>query len=249
MKVQKVKFFFIEEDCKKRWRNIRDTYMKQKKKLSTGSATSEKVNRTLSHLSFMDSVEYERKTTSNVEKQLADNSFSTTEDGGDGETLIDIENDEDTSLESTKISTDLPSSYGKKRIRSKEDKISQILAKRSKERDIILSKIQAQNEILVSSISNQQEDSVDLFFKSISTVVKKLPRHAINEAKLQILSLVNQLEDKYCNVQELPQVHQSQYYDYNFPLQQRFMAPSSTPTTSSSSHGFMQYNYEEDNTN
>jgi hypothetical protein len=33
--------------------------MKQKKKLSTGSATSEKVNRTLSHFSFMDSVEYE----------------------------------------------------------------------------------------------------------------------------------------------------------------------------------------------
>lgn len=97
-----------------------------------------------------------------MEKQLADNSFSATEDGCDGETLFDIENDEDTSLESPKISTDLPSSYGKKRIRSKEDKISQILAKRSKERDIILSKIQAQNEILVSGISNQQEDSVDL---------------------------------------------------------------------------------------
>lgn len=89
---------------------------------------------------------------------------------------------------------------------------------------------------------------MDLFFKSISTTVKKLPRHAINEAKMQILSLVNQLEDKYCNIQELPQVHQSQYYDYNLPLQQRFMAPSSSPTTSSSSHGFMQYNYEEDNT-
>jgi len=184
-----------------------------------------------------------------VEKQLTDNSFYATEDGGDGETLLDIENDEDTSLESAKISTDLPSSYGKKRIRSKEDKISQILAKRSKERDAILSKIQAQNEILVSGISNQQEDSVDLFFKSISTTVKKLPRHAINEAKMQILSLVNQLEDKYCNIQELPHVNQSQYYDYNFPLQQRFMGPSSSPTTSSSSHGFMQYNYEEDNTN
>lgn len=184
-----------------------------------------------------------------MEKQPEDNSFSATEDGGDGDTLIDIENDEDTSLESPNISSDLPTSYGRKRIRSKEDKISQILAKRSKERDIILSKIQAQNEILVSGICNQEEDSVDQFFKSISTTVKKLPRRAINEAKMQILSLVNQLEDKYCNVQELPQVHQPQYYDYNFPLQQRFMAPSSSPATSSSSHGFMQYNYEEDNTN
>jgi hypothetical protein len=104
-----------------------------------------------------------------VEKQLTDNSFSATEDGGDGEALFDIENDEDTSLESAKISNDLPSSYRKKRIMSREDKISQILAKRSKERDVILSKIEAQNEIFVSGISNQQEDSVDLFFKSIST--------------------------------------------------------------------------------
>lgn len=171
-----------------------------------------------------------------------------TEDGGDGETLIDIENDEDTSLESPNIS-DLPSSYGKKRIRSKEDKISQILAKRSKERDIIFSKIQAQNEILVSGICNQQEDSVDQFLKNISTTLKQLPRRAINEAEMQILSLVNRLEDKYCNVQELLQVHQPQYYDYNFPLQQRFIAPSYPPATSSLSNGFMQYNYEEDNTN
>jgi len=48
-----------------------------------------------------------------VEKQLADNSFSATKDGGDGEALFNIENDEDTSLESAKISNDLPSSYGK----------------------------------------------------------------------------------------------------------------------------------------
>lgn len=85
----------------------------------------------------------------NVEKQLADNSFSATEDEGYGETLFDIENDKDTSLEPTKISTDLPSSYGKKRIRSKEDKISQILTKRSKERDIILSKILRYFKIII----------------------------------------------------------------------------------------------------
>jgi len=67
-----------------------------------------------------------------------------------------------------------------------------------------LSKIQARNEILVSGIINYHEDSVDQFFKSISTTVKKLPRRAINEAKLQILPLLNQLEDKYCNFQQLP---------------------------------------------
>ncbi|XP_025418314.1 uncharacterized protein LOC112689032 [Sipha flava] len=243
-----------DEDCKKRWRNIRDTYMKQKKKLSTGSATSEKVNRTLSYLSFMDSVEYERKTTSNVKNQENDNSLSTAEDGDD--TQNHTLNDEKT-FESPNTCSDLPSisSYAGKRIRSKEDKISAILSKRSKETDNLLSKIQAQNEILVSSIGNQHEDNVDLFFKSISTSVKKLLPRAINEAKLQILTLVSHLEDKYSNFQPQvgpqPQVYQPQYFDYQFPSQQSHVAqPSPSPSTSSSSHGFELYkthNYEDDN--
>lgn len=97
------------------------------------------------------------------------------------------------------------------------------------------------------SINNQHEDSVDQFFKSISTIVKKLPQRVINEAKLQSLTLVSQLEDKYCNIQQLPQVFQSQYYNYNCPSQQGYVAQSSSPATSSSSLGFVQYNYEEDN--
>ncbi|KAL4123036.1 hypothetical protein QTP88_015268 [Uroleucon formosanum] len=230
-----------DEDCKKRWRNIRDTYIKQKKKLSTGSATSEKVNRTLSYLSFMDSVEYERKTTSNVKNQENDNSLSIAEDGDD--TQNHTLNDEDT-FESPNTWSDLPSisSYAGKRIRSKET-------------DNLLSKIQTQNEILVSSIGNQHEDSVDLFFKSISTTVKKLPARAINEAKLQILTLISHLEDKYSNFQPQvgpqPQVYQPQYFDYQFPSQQNHVAqPSPSPSTSSSSHGFelcKTHNYEDDN--
>lgn len=73
-----------------------------------------------------------------------------------------------------------------------------------------------------------------------------MPQRAINEAKLQILTLVSQLEEKYGNFQQLPKnlIH-SQYYDYSFPPQQGHVEPSSSSTTSSSSQGFMQYNYEE----
>jgi len=102
--------------------------------------------------------------------------LSTAEDSED--TQNHTLNDEDT-FESPNTWSDLPliSSYAGKRIRSKEDKISAILSKRSKETDNLLSKIQTQNEILVSSIGNQHvEDSVDLFFKSISTTVKNYHR-------------------------------------------------------------------------
>lgn len=134
------------------------------------------------------------RTTSNVDNQEIDNFTSTVDDEDD------TQNNEDT-LESADLQS--ISSYERKRIRSKEDKLCIISAKRSKERDILLSKIEAQNDILISSIKNQYEDSVDLFFKSISTTVKKLPQRAVNEAKLQILTLVSQLEEKYSNLQQL----------------------------------------------
>lgn len=54
--------YYVVDDCKKRWKNMRDTYMRQKKKLPTGSAASDKKKWPLmEHLSFLDTVEYERK--------------------------------------------------------------------------------------------------------------------------------------------------------------------------------------------
>lgn len=82
-----------------------------------------------------------------------------------------------------------------KRVRSKEDKISEVLEKRTKERSEVINNIMAQNQILAKNINDG--DSVDLFFNSIATTVKKLPIHAINEAKFQILSFVSQLEEQY----------------------------------------------------
>ncbi|KAL4150102.1 hypothetical protein QTP88_003940 [Uroleucon formosanum] len=90
---------------------------------------------------------------------------------------------------------------------------------------------------------------------SISTTVKKLPPRAINEAKLQILTLISHLEDKYSNFQpqvgSQPQLYQPQYFDYQFLSQQSHVAqPSPSPSISSSSHGFELYkthNHKDDN--
>lgn len=74
--------------------------------------------------------------------------------------------------------------------------MSAILAKRSKEQNELLSNIKAQNNLLISQL-NQQEDDVDVFFKSIAMSLKKCPLQAINEAKHLILTVVTQMEDKY----------------------------------------------------
>lgn len=52
----------LVNDCKKRWRNIRDTYMKSKKKLGTGSQSSLKKPWPLAqNVAFLDKVEFERR--------------------------------------------------------------------------------------------------------------------------------------------------------------------------------------------
>lgn len=89
-------------------------------------------------------------------------------------------------------------SYRGKRLRStfsEEDKMSVKLSKRSKERDELLLNIKAQNDLLTSQL-NRQEDDVDVFFKSIAMTVKKFPSQAINEAKLRVLTMITQMEDK-----------------------------------------------------
>lgn len=53
--------YIIINDCNKRWKNIRDTYKKQKKRLPTESVASEKKWPLMENLLFLDIVEYQRK--------------------------------------------------------------------------------------------------------------------------------------------------------------------------------------------
>jgi len=99
----------------------------------------------------------------------------------------DIEPNSETNMPSTSRS------YAGKRIRSNADHLGVVLAKRSKERDAIFASIHSQQEKLL----NTKDDDVDLFFKSITETVKKFPRKGISEAKLKVLTLVSELEEKY----------------------------------------------------
>lgn len=141
----------------------------------------------------------------------ADTSNVSTADEIRHEDEENVQNDE----EETENMSDFPSSsYAGKRIRSKEDKISIILAKRSKDtKDTILS-IQEQNKLLATSMKNLcEEDDIDIFFKSIAMMVKKMPPQAVKEAKHKTLALITEIDDKYSTRQTLPYKIPSDYND------------------------------------
>jgi len=139
-----------------------------------------------------------------------------------------------------------------KRSRAKHAQLAYV--KRMNDRTAIISSIQAQNEAILGRESFT--DEIDLFFKSIAISVKKLPPRGKSEAKLSILSLVAQLEDKYLDntgAQPTQPMFQtptqmmfqtpSRSIDYN-----NIMSLSSTPSpslssSSATSQGFDPYMY------
>lgn len=87
-----------------------------------------------------------------------------------------------------------------KRKRAKKEKLAAVSAKRPKNDVAVLPNTQA---TIANIQQQQQEDAVDIFFKSIAMTVKNLPQRAINVAKIQILTLVNQLEENYATPSQL----------------------------------------------
>lgn len=251
--------------------------MKQKKKLPTGSEAPLKKTRCTMNLSFLDTVEYERRhahtyklyyiiklihnnynhnskyifiiiklqiylnyfyfsTITNMDITGVDTSNASTTHEIGHEDEEDVQNDEE---QTQNIMSNLPSSsHAGKRIRSKEDKISAILAKRSKDTNDTILRIQEQNKLLAKNLC--EEDDIDLFYKSIAMTVKKMPPQVIKEAKLKTLTLITEIDDKYSTRQTLPYQIPS---DYNNMYQCKLSSPANSFSTSTLSQGFFPFNY------
>ncbi|KAJ8930160.1 hypothetical protein NQ314_017056 [Rhamnusium bicolor] len=187
-------------DCKKRWRNIRDTYMKQRKPGSTGSAAKGKSKWSLlGHLEFLNKVAYERSTQSNITtEELNENSNNELNENP-------VEQDENTVSEtvisnnnSVNTAVNLISEYGQKRtgsstptscLKKRKDnsgKIIEILQKRSTERENLLKNICGKNI--------EEEDAVLMFFKSLAMTVKSFPPELMVQAKSRVHHIISELE-------------------------------------------------------
>ncbi|KAF0718473.1 Uncharacterized protein FWK35_00024861, partial [Aphis craccivora] len=115
--------FISVDDCKKRWKNIKDTFNRNKRKLGTGSASSSKKKWILAdRVSFLNSVDNERSSTSNIDTPQDEDVSVGTDDEIDVDDSNKDQDDNDVSLPGC--------SFAGNRARSKTDKLAAILAKK-----------------------------------------------------------------------------------------------------------------------
>eukprot|EP00102_Acyrthosiphon_pisum_P006861 XP_003240720.1 PREDICTED: transcription factor Adf-1-like [Acyrthosiphon pisum] len=244
------------EDCKKRWRNIRDTYMRNKKKLGTGSSALSKKKWALAdNLTFLNNVEYERNTTTNVNPNdtttndttiIYDNANDITNANDSSMCFLSEESSELFEGDNTTEKSTIDSNFNEfqkpnKKFKSKYNKKD--FSKQQSERAVIIQNLQKQNETILNKVTNN--DETDLFFQSIAAMVKKLPPKGTSEARLQILKTVSELEEKYLINPYIPtpgafSTTTVSEYDYNIA---HSSSTSSCQSLSSNSQGFAPFVY------
>ncbi|XP_046402150.1 transcription factor Adf-1-like [Ischnura elegans] len=199
-------------DCKKRWRNVRDNYLKYKRKhkLRTGSAASAKTSKwpLYRQLSFLDLVKQGRRTQSSItERDTGDNSESENSDQEEG-----IDNEQ--LGEKPSVITDRGMNNNKKRVNSDDSraetpdsdntqkstkfrktvnitaKLAENFEERARERLEIIKDIRKHKK---------EDDEVDHFMKSMALKMKKLSPQLIAKAQIGILSLITDLQFSQSN--------------------------------------------------
>uniref|UniRef100_A0A6P7H8R4 Uncharacterized protein LOC114348675 n=1 Tax=Diabrotica virgifera virgifera TaxID=50390 RepID=A0A6P7H8R4_DIAVI len=203
-------FNLVGEDCKKRWRSIRDTWkcLKREGKFKTGSAVPKK--RKLWHLTpylgFLDNVSEERTTMGNLgeepnaeyveeeEQQIIEESGTSTS----GKTIIE---------ESETSGTSAPSSAGDRAIAGTSGTSTpsgSVLKTPSRKAMMgLLQSSKNERQILLEAISTtQKKDDIDHFFDSIAISIKELPRHAQTKAKMRTLVMLQELQEE-CAAEEI----------------------------------------------
>ncbi|KAK9708215.1 Alcohol dehydrogenase transcription factor Myb/SANT-like [Popillia japonica] len=163
---------------KKRWKCIRDSYLKIKKsqKTTTGQAAIKRPKWSVNTLQPVeeDSIGTD---TGNLDFQ-EQHKNSVNEPSSQNE-----DEDETTSIQSTpSTKSTINRDFKKRQQRTSDSKLLEELKKRSADRTAFMRKIL------------EDEDEVDIFMHSIAVQVKKLNPQLIAEAKVGILSLVNRLQ-------------------------------------------------------
>ncbi|KAK1124298.1 hypothetical protein K0M31_006670 [Melipona bicolor] len=176
-------------DCKKRWRNIRDTFMKIKRGNKQGRGSTAKPKSKwplLQQLGFLDNVTSERSN-SNMDDLQEDSENSIEEKVSIETSTIVSTTPYVPPLRKRKLHHTQNTNVTKK-FKHEITKILNLLEKRALERQTLIENI---NKIVV-----EDTDPVCTFFKSMAMTVKTFPPHLIAEAKYRVFEIINELEKK-----------------------------------------------------
>ncbi|KAL1487870.1 hypothetical protein ABEB36_015520 [Hypothenemus hampei] len=188
------------DDCKKRWKNIRDTFNRRKRigKLGTGSARNMKRSKWFlsDTLSFLN----------NVEKD-----FDTESTQNESENIDKIVETEE--LDSLIINTTTKNRSASDTL-EKNEKMAIPLNSRKRQKmnenviDILKTNNQARSErhaqLMEAMQQTKEEHPIDSFFKSMAYSVKKFSKINQVKAKMEVCRIISELE-----LQELQQYQDS----------------------------------------
>ncbi|KAK9500827.1 hypothetical protein O3M35_002016 [Rhynocoris fuscipes] len=200
-----------ERDCQIRWKSIRDYYQRKKKEIVMKGKGIQSVPNPdtfftkFKHLSFLDNNTIERETIINVQ---------------DAENLSNIETDRILYAESNEVTNDIKveeyplvteiklinesnfikdeniptSSKKRKRKTISEDVLIEKIKKNRLERKQIISKT------LSTQTNCEEDDAINLFFKSMAVTVSTFYPQLQARAKFEVMKIISQLEFENLNL-------------------------------------------------
>lgn len=184
-------------ECKKRWKSIRDHYRREKKeeKGSTGSAAKKKRAIYWERLQFLDAVEDERESFTNVSPAPINQQPTLT---AEGDTSNPEVIDESASNQQTNEDPHEPESQGpdaapfrvpKSKKRKENSCLNQFLKEKKEDRELF-------KKCIDELVKPPQEidDEHDLFFKSVAATVKKFRPDLVTRTKAKIFDIVTEME-------------------------------------------------------
>ncbi|XP_050526067.1 uncharacterized protein LOC126896916 [Daktulosphaira vitifoliae] len=238
------------DDCKKRWKNMKDTYNKNKRsrKLGTGSSTKNKQKKWVlaDALSFLDVCFYERtgltnfNSTNEIKNSKEEDSLTVTvDDENNSSNLNDfsiMSATETTTVHDTELENNFNTEKKYLTLKKKlsKEKIPTKKLNQNKELVSLLKRSNEERQQILNSINKveEEEDPIDAFFKTMAITVKSFPQHLKIKAKKEVFNIITNLEIENSST--------SSTQNRNIPSSSSYSSPNSSLQSSSHS-GFSTY--------
>ncbi|XP_063634799.1 protein suppressor of variegation 3-7, partial [Cydia splendana] len=192
----------------KRWKHLRDHYMK-KKKAASGTGQAKNDNNTweyMSQLTFLSQAPSQRHTLTNVESEVQISEEQ-------NESICEENTPQNTSQDSVYLDLDKNMSVDSPQ-NTDDSFVEPTVKKRKKTNDLVSLLKHRQDErarVFDKLLSDPKKSPIHKFFESMADIVCELPPHLIAEARLKVCQMVNELEIK--NSQSLSLTPMPSSYD------------------------------------
>nr|CAD7205495.1 unnamed protein product [Timema douglasi] len=190
-------------ECKKRWKDIRDNYFRNKRKELASTRLSKW--RLYKLLTFLDQARREKRSQCSLPED------SEGETSQQSEYLLNVQNTEDSMdiiMSPSQLKSEDPTASCIDSLQAESGRSQDTHASQPSVKSHSLNKAASYYKVvegikknritermrILRSMAREEDDDVDLFFKSVAITVKRFPPHLIGTAKLKVLTVINELQ-------------------------------------------------------